>query len=172
MHFGRCRHEAALAAWEPGAGSTQQGQIGRGLFMLPSSPLHLPAPLTITFICRWLVGERCRLWPGAARANRLPEDPSPGLSLISVLWFPNVQVSRRFSMPRRDLRGGGGYVFPNTGDNALSAPQFQSHQTRTYILFLQGAFSPAFPVPVNDPSNLLATCLESLGCSPVSPHLI
>lgn len=112
MHFGRCHHEAALAAWEPGAGSTQQGQIGRGLFMLPSSPPHLPAPLTITFICRWLVGERCRLWPGAARANRLPEDPSPGLSLISVLWFPNVQVSWRFSMPRRDLRGGRGMFFP------------------------------------------------------------
>lgn len=75
--------------------------------MLPSPPPHLPAPLTITFICRWLVGERCRLWPGTAKANRrVPEDPSPGLSLISVLWFPNMQVSQRFSMPRRDLRGG------------------------------------------------------------------
>lgn len=90
VHFGRHCHKVAPAAQDSGAGFHAVRPDLQGSTCLLSKGLPSFVRLTAS-ICRWQLGEGCRLGHEEQRKLRVPEDLSPGLGLISVSRFANMQ---------------------------------------------------------------------------------
>jgi len=112
--------QGALAGQETRAGFPRSRLDLQAITRPPlPGPLHLGV---IRGLCLQLAAEK---------ANRLPEVLSPGLSLISIPGFPNVQVNCRSSMPFTDLLM---VDCLHTGLDVLSATQVQGDQPKQNYL--------------------------------------